>query len=298
MVRIGMNSDDEKDAREWKVLRNHDKLSFGKKLGSGSFSRVYRLQKFVDNKRSKKLALDYVVKIYKQYDGDKDDITAEVNVLEKMGACAFIIALIEAGTWGDGGPFALVLPYYRFDLSVLLAQQSKGMESLVTLPVLTALNYLHLRGVIHGDVKPGNILISEDHQQVVLGDFNSCVIPPTESDGVMVMEESWATSTLWYRSQRQMNEQDFSYECDWQSFGLVLYECMTLTPAMPCDTESEGVRWWKNYGNFKTNKVLPLQSNKFYCVMVDCLEATFKRRIVKHVDLWKTYDQVIEVSFA
>ena len=49
----------------------------------------------------------------------------------------------------------------------------------ITSRVLNALKYLHFHGVVHGDIKPHNIIIQEDIHSVVLVDFGLSVIRPT-----------------------------------------------------------------------------------------------------------------------
>lgn len=51
----------------------------------------------------------------------------------------------------------------------------------ITERVLNALLYLHRHGVIHGDVKPQNLIVQPDRHQVVLVDFGLSMVKPTTS---------------------------------------------------------------------------------------------------------------------
>jgi len=49
--------------------------------------------------------------------------------------------------------------------------------------VLNILKYLHMHGVVHGDVKPQNIIVQEDSHNVVLVDYGLSSVKPTKTSG-------------------------------------------------------------------------------------------------------------------
>lgn len=49
----------------------------------------------------------------------------------------------------------------------------------ITERILNALNYIHRHGVVHGDVKPQNIIVQEDKHMAVLVDFGLSAVKPT-----------------------------------------------------------------------------------------------------------------------
>jgi serine/threonine protein kinase len=55
--------------------------------------------------------------------------------------------------------------------------------SWITERVLNILKYLHLNGVVHGDVKPQNIIVQPKHHTVVLVDYGLSCVRPTSKDG-------------------------------------------------------------------------------------------------------------------
>lgn len=48
--------------------------------------------------------------------------------------------------------------------------------------VLNALKYIHFHGVVHGDMKPSNIIVQPDSHQVSIVDFGLSMIRPSRSD--------------------------------------------------------------------------------------------------------------------
>ena len=53
----------------------------------------------------------------------------------------------------------------------------------ITERILNILKYLHLNGVVHGDVKPANVIIQPSHHTVVLVDYGLSCVRPTSKDG-------------------------------------------------------------------------------------------------------------------
>jgi len=53
----------------------------------------------------------------------------------------------------------------------------------ITERILNILKYLHINGVVHGDVKPQNIIIQPKHHTVVLVDYGLSCVKPTSKDG-------------------------------------------------------------------------------------------------------------------
>jgi len=51
----------------------------------------------------------------------------------------------------------------------------------ITQRLLNALHYLHYKGVIHGDVKPGNIIVQPEEHNAVLVDYGLAVVRPKSS---------------------------------------------------------------------------------------------------------------------
>jgi eukaryotic-like serine/threonine-protein kinase len=91
----------------------------------------------------------------------------------------------------------------------------------IMLPILNALSYAHEEGVIHQDIKPGNILIEEKTKRPFLADFGIARSALNEECGSnMIM------GTPLYIAPEQINEEPLDPRSDIYSAGVVLYEAI------------------------------------------------------------------------
>jgi non-specific serine/threonine protein kinase len=91
------------------------------------------------------------------------------------------------------------------------------------------MKFVHDRGFIHGDLKPGNILLN-DRGQALISDFGTCC-ESTPSDAAADAAESPKSGTVHYAAPELFRE-DLAHRspCDVFSFGSILYEILTETP--------------------------------------------------------------------
>lgn len=102
----------------------------------------------------------------------------------------------------------------------------------VCLDVCSALDYLHTKAfLMHGDLKSYNVLIKNSFEHCKLCDFGVSV--PLNSDGFIDLEKNpnaHYIGTDIYSAPEvfQSPPQDISNKCDIFSFGLIIFECLTL----------------------------------------------------------------------
>lgn len=137
----------------------------------------------------------------------------------------------------EDGLYFYVMEYIRgLDLSQLISHYSRDNELIPQVDAIrigracaSALDYAHKKGVIHRDVKPSNLLLSEEGR-VVLGDFG------------IAMEVSQGTMGKVFGSPQYMapeqarNSADAVSQSDLYSLGIILYEM--LTGSLPFDDPS------------------------------------------------------------
>ncbi len=157
----------------------------------------------------------------------------------------------------DGGSTPEGLPYFVMDyvdgpsISAYCLQHGFSARGRLALfqQVCAAVQYLHQSGVIHGDLKPPNMLVGNDGL-VRLVDFGIASILSSQSDS----EKSQPLMmTRGYASPEQMAGQPLGSVSDVFSLGVVLYEL--LSGKRPYDLAGLGQTEALNF--MRTQKVVP-----------------------------------------
>ncbi len=87
--------------------------------------------------------------------------------------------------------------------------------------VAEALDYAHLQGVIHRDVKPGNVLLTRN-DEAKLSDFGISLVNGGRGD-----QSGSIRGTPLYMSPEQAQGKSLDHRTDLYSVGVMLYECAT-----------------------------------------------------------------------
>jgi pimeloyl-ACP methyl ester carboxylesterase len=93
----------------------------------------------------------------------------------------------------------------------------------VSLPIADALGAAHKRGIVHRDIKPGNVLVSEDGQ-IKLADFGLAKFRQVDPD---LTRTAAAIGTVAYMSPEQADCAEVEPTSDVFSFGVMAYELLT-----------------------------------------------------------------------
>lgn len=142
-----------------------------------------------------------------------------------------IAAFIDSGCVSVGGAGAANKGTVRYlamqhlnggALGGRLQNQSLSVENACSLlqPVAMALHHVHERGIVHRDVNPSNILLSEDGQAHLI-DFSIALGP----DDIPIGDGTLCTPA--YMSPEQRGGEGTDPRSDIFSFGIVLYEALT-----------------------------------------------------------------------
>jgi serine/threonine protein kinase len=91
--------------------------------------------------------------------------------------------------------------------------------------IVQGIEYLHTLGIIHRDLKLGNLLLSEDRSLVKIADFGLAVRLKSFTE-----ERNTMCGTPNYISPEIINRQPYGLASDMWSFGCIVYACLTGSP--------------------------------------------------------------------
>lgn len=127
----------------------------------------------------------------------------------------------------------MVMPYIAGqtlkDVLDELAHQGKRLERKRILSIMLnlteALSYAHARGMVHRDVKPGNVLFNEQGQAVLM-DFGIARL----AQSAQITQEGATVGTPAYLSPEQAAGLPLDSRADLYALGIILYEMLTGAP--------------------------------------------------------------------
>jgi hypothetical protein len=140
-----------------------------------------------------------------------------------------IAHLLDIGSTEDGVPY-LVMDYVDgLAVDRYCDEYRLSVDSRLTLftSVCAAIQYAHTKGVVHRDVKPGNILITADGTVKLLDFGIAKVLNAEDQTQFMLTRSGVAPMTIEYASPEQIRGQTVGPASDVYSLGVVLYELLT-----------------------------------------------------------------------
>ncbi len=185
-------------------------------IGSGTTSRVEMAR---DNVIGRTVALKTFIRSF----GDdlEDQFLHEAQLVGQLSHPA-IVQLYDVGINEQGTPF-LVMEY----VAGKTLEQRLGPFSLTVQRACTwaadlarALTLAHRAGIIHGDIKPGNIFVTPE-EKVKLGDFGIARLATQVSGFDRLM------GTPAYLAPEQIRGEPQDQRSDQFSFGIVFYQMLT-----------------------------------------------------------------------
>ena len=145
-----------------------------------------------------------------------------------------IVKVTDYGEY-EGMPY-LVMPYLPGGtLKKLLGKPMPWQEAFkLLIPITEALDYAHSQNMIHRDVKPSNILLTQSGQPM-LADFGIAKILDLESSQE-ITGTSMMIGTPEYMAPEQVTSKTVDHRADIYALGIVLYEMVTGRQPFLADT--------------------------------------------------------------
>lgn len=252
-------------------------------IGKGGFARVYRAQDVV---RERTVAL----KFYMGLTSDKYDIINEINRMDDIVHPNLIryydadiidsvnsfgekertqVGIMEYANAGD------ISNFYKQDQPISVSKN-------IILDILRGLQYLHMQGIAHRDLKPKNILLHKQNDQLIakICDFGISKRLGTD-DGA----SSQLMGSVEYMAPEQFAPAVYGIggkidtNSDLWSLGIIIYEI--FTKQLPFGSRTKGIMYEQILNNilFKDLEVdYSLIQEPFKTILKRCLEKNAEKR--------------------
>ena len=203
---------------------------FMRKLGSTEHSGVYLAER-------ESTHLQVVLKVLRQMAGEEDSIGAFDRFLQEYETIAEmdhpnIVRIYDLGVGDDHAHIAMEY-LGGGDLRVKLERGiSEKLAVQYLRQIASALSAIHAKGVLHRDLKPGNIMLRKDGS-IVLIDFGLAKREKLESE---ITDKGEIFGTPYYMSPEQGHGNTVDERSDLYSLGVIFYEMLTGRKPFKADT--------------------------------------------------------------
>ncbi len=247
-------------------------------IGAGGMATVYKaVQKSLDRPVA-------IKELKKSYHAD-EQIVKRFERESRVAASLQHENIVHIYDYWKKPNYAIVMEYVDgTTLADVIAKTGAlpiDVGAMIAIQVGSALDYAHMRGLIHRDIKPGNIMIKRNGE-VKLMDFGIAHTRNLEALTVPGM----LIGTPAYMSPEQILGQPLDVRSDIFSFGIVLYEMFTgIKPFSDDDTRSVTARIMKDrvLPPRRVNGAIPW---RLHWLIKKCLRKKPQRR----------YDTMLEVE--
>ncbi|XP_074636548.1 serine/threonine-protein kinase mos-like [Acropora palmata] len=209
-------------------------LQLGRLLGSGGFGSVYEA-KF----RGERLAIKKLHQETKNARAAQESFEAEGSILH-FNHPNIVRSLATLTLWDDVQCIIMEFAGER-NLHNVINDSFEELDRIrrvkFALDIVTALHFAHQQGLVHLDLKPGNVLVtSEDNCK--LADFGCCRAVE-ENNKPSSPTKSNLTGTYAYRAPELLKGESPSTKADIYSLGICLWQM--LTREQPYGNENQHV---------------------------------------------------------
>ncbi len=200
------------------IKRQMDQFDIIKHIGKGTYANVFKVHK--NNEK-------YALKKFIKHDSDLGDEGIHTTTMREISLILMcdhpnIITIID---WDFD---YMVIPLYNISLDKYIGLNDLDTNQIkhISKQLLEAVHYLHCHGIIHRDIKPPNILVNSDNNEICLTDFGMArTIDPYQNQHPTTP----SVCTLWYRPPEVIHQEDYSFKVDSWSVGCVIGEMIKGT---------------------------------------------------------------------
>src|SRR6478752_912242 len=180
---------------------------------------------------------------------------------QRKGRCYFSMGLVEGG---------------RLDQIAKREPMSPRQATEVIAKLARTVHYAHQHGIIHRDIKPGNILL-DSKGEPHLTDFGVARLLETENDATCTIEVS-GTPSYMAPEQAHANNGHVSSATDVYGLGAVLYQLLAGQPPFTGGTPFETIKLLLETEPRQLRLLNPKVDRDLSTICLKCLEKDPKRR--------------------
>ncbi len=205
-----------------------DRYELGELVGSGGMGEVYAAR---DTRLDRPVALKFLRKDMASQDDLRDRFEAEARAAGRL-THANVVGVFDSGEH-EGNPFIVM----ELLSGRTLADEASGGPATeqrarrVCMEIVSALKASHGQGVLHRDLKPGNVLLCEDGS-VKVGDFGVAKM----AEGMDLTQAGMMLGTPAYLAPERIEGRPASPATDVYSVGVMLYEFLAGRKPFEADT--------------------------------------------------------------
>jgi serine/threonine protein kinase len=252
------------------------------KIGQGGFGVVYRVY-------DKKMNIDKALKIIPEAIVNDEEAMADMQAEAQTMISLNHNSIVRVYDFHDTGSVKYIdmefvegktLTKFKLEHPNKQILETKVKE--LAVKVADGLAYAHSKGIIHKDIKPQNVMLTNGGDVKIM-DFG---IAETVRTSMSRIQNSTSSGTLVYMSPEQIKGKDVGKESDIYSFGAMLYELLSGHPP-----------FYKGDINYQVlnEKPKPLDSvsDKMNELILKCLEKEYKNRYNNFSDIIKLFGDLV-----
>lgn len=157
-----------------------------------------------------------------------------------------VVSVYRYGVLPQGDPYIIMRYVQGRTMEERLAAEGRLPvdEAVKTLTgVASALALAHSKGIVHRDVRPGNVLWDEDSRTALLTDFGIAALLSTGSaDATRLTQSGELLGDPRYLSPEQLLDESVTGMSDMYSFGVTAFEMLTGEPPYQARTPADWVK--------------------------------------------------------